>query len=470
MTHPTKLLVQDPYDGKTISELAWSTPAETRSALEVATRTFERWRTSPSWERSELLETIARDLEASRDEYAELIRQEAGKPIAYARVEVERAIGVFSWAAGETKRFGGEALRLDTTRSGRPGIGIHQKFPRGVVLGITPFNFPLNLVAHKVAPAIAAGCPIVIKPSPYTPLSSIRLARAIEARVPGLAQVILADDTLTAELTRAPEIAQISFTGSARVGWMIRKQAPEKPTTLELGGNAWVIVLEDTPQSAFPGIAKRIAQGAYGYAGQSCISVQNAAIAADAWESLKGELAKATLAAPYGDPSRAEVISGPVIRAQAGEKIRSKLASAPPGSEIVRSQALHGESSRVIAPALVILNGPDSPRDLVQEELFGPAMTARSVSSLDEIVALVNSSRYGLQAGVYTQNLAAIERLYRDLSVGGLVINDVPTTRYDHQPYGGVKDSGQGREGVRYAMEDFCESKFLALSSRLGGA
>src|SRR6185437_7303884 len=203
------------------------------------------------------------------------LSREAGKPMTYTQIEIDRALGTLRWAAAETQRFAGELLRTDATRSGRAGFGIHQRFPRGVILGITPFNFPLNLVLHKVAPAIASGCTLVIKPSPATPMTALLVAELFEKAQPGLAQVILADDALTEELTRSREIAMVSFTGSARVGHLVQKQAYDKPVVLELGGNAWCVVLEDVPRSVLPAISKKIAGAAFGYAGQSCISVQN---------------------------------------------------------------------------------------------------------------------------------------------------------------------------------------------------
>jgi acyl-CoA reductase-like NAD-dependent aldehyde dehydrogenase len=447
------LIVHNPYSGQELIKVNFATPEQIHHAVARSREAFAKWRHSTSWERSQLLTQVCQELEQRRDEFAATIRDEAGKPILYANIEVDRAIGVLQWAAAETLRFSGELLRLDASSSGRPGFGIHQKFPRGVVLGITPFNFPLNLVLHKVAPAIAAGCSILIKPSPATPMTAVKLAALFEKHVPGLVQVVLADDAATANLTRAKEIATISFTGSARVGFEIRRQAPEKPTTLELGGNAWVIVMEDAPPETYAAVAKRIAGAAYGYAGQSCISVQNVAVAGSAWDKFKDHLSKATENTPFGDPADASVITGPLINSKAVTRIQGELAKSPAGTEQVRSTKKVGSgetATALVSPTLVLFNDKESmSTPLVQEEIFGPVMTARRFDDLDSIIARINSSRYGLQAGVYTQNLAAIERLYRDLEVGGLIVNDVPTTRYDHQPYGGVKESGQGREGVR---------------------
>lgn len=471
------ITIRDPYSGKMIRELPFASREEAQLSLQRAEHAFDRWKRSSAWEKSEALLHVARDLESSKSDFAKLICQEAGKPIQLAQSEVDRAINVIKWAAVEAQRFSGELLRLDVTRSGRQGFGIHTHFPRGVILGITPFNFPLNLVMHKVAPAVAAGCSILIKPSPSTPLTTLKLSALFEKVCPGVVQCILADDALTEELTRSTKISMVSFTGSARVGKLIQKQSYDKPVVLELGGNAWAIVMGDVPSSAFPAVAKKIALGAYGYAGQSCISVQNVAVASSIWPEFEKELRAATEITPFGNPSEADVLSGPVINDVAATRIRNelkKLEASP--VEFVTSSKNYGSivpgSACLIAPTLILaqdLITQTSPpvRSFQQEEIFAPVMLAGKFDSLDDLIGLINSSPYGLQTGVFTQNLAAIERLYRDLQVGGLVVNDAPTTRYDHQPYGGVKESGQGREGVRYAMEEMSYSKFLALSGQL---
>jgi acyl-CoA reductase-like NAD-dependent aldehyde dehydrogenase len=468
------LQVKNPYTGIELANLSFATEKDLGQSLAKGRTAFEKWRKSPSWRRSELLISVAKDLENRREEFAKLIVQEAGKPIAYANVEVDRCLGVLRWAAAETQRFAGELLRLDTVQSGRQGFGIHTRFPLGLILGITPFNFPLNLVMHKIAPAVASGCSILIKPSPSTPLTTIKLVELFDKYEPGLVQFVVADDALTEKLTRSSEVAMVSFTGSARVGKLIQQQAYDKPVTLELGGNAWVIVMDDLPESAYPAIAKKISGGAYGYAGQSCISVQNVCIASDRWSAFKKELTAATKNTVFGDPDNAKVISGPVINSVATQRIQKALSQVAGKAEVITSSLKEGKiaagEGNLIAPTLVIV--PDQgfskeAQSFQQEEIFAPVMIAGKFEQLDKVIETINSSHYGLQAGVFTQNLATIERLYRELEVGGLVVNDVPTTRYDHQPYGGVKDSGHGREGVRYAMEEMTYAKFLALSSEL---
>lgn len=463
----SSLVVKNPYNDETIRELSFATNEKIASQLLKSRHAFEKWRTSPAWRRAELLNQAAAKLESQAEDFAQLMVMEAGKPITYARVEVARALGVLRWAAAETLRFSGELLRLDTVASGREGFGIHQKFPRGVILGITPFNFPLNLVIHKVAPAIACGCAIVIKPSPSTPLTALKMAELFSDE-PELVQVILADDEGTQALTRAQEIAMISFTGSAKIGFQIRTQSPKKPAVLELGGNAWVAVLDDISEKDFQKIATRIANAAFSYAGQSCISVQNVAVAQSHYKKFSEALTQATKKTIYGDPSDQNTISGPVIRARDAERIRGALTSHSALKIESRSSRGTTDLATLVPPTLVCVDATDRSA-LTEEEIFGPVMTLRPFSNTTHLIALVNSSKYGLQAGIYSQNLAAIQTLYRDLEVGGVVVNDAPTSRYDHQPYGGKKQSGQGREGVRYAMEEMCESKFLALSSEIPG-
>lgn len=465
--------IQNPFSGQTIDHVPVSNSEEVKQVLQNAQSAFQSWRRSSAWDRSQLLHQVGLELEKQKEEFAQLICQEAGKPIQLARTEVNRGVGVLNWASAEAQRFSGELLRLDVTASGRSGFGIHTRFPRGIILGITPFNFPLNLVLHKVAPAIACGCSIIIKPSPYTPLTALKLKSLFDTFVPYLVQVLIPNDSLTAELTHANEIAMISFTGSAKVGSLIRKQAPEKHTTLELGGNAWVIVLEDTPDHLLPGIARKICNAAYGYAGQSCISVQNVAIESSRWNEVKNFISQETEKTPFGNPQIESVVTGPVINPAAADRIRKEINQRPSQLQKVESktsQQASTEFSTLITPTLFLNEGQMTAlqgSSVVQQEIFAPVMTAHQFNQLDTLIHFINSSTYGLQAGVFTQQWDKIQRLFNELEVGGVVVNDVPTTRYDHQPYGGVKDSGQGREGIKYAMEDMTESKFLALSSQI---
>ncbi len=473
----SKLVVNNPYSGAQLAELAYASEGEISQKLSLARSAFQRWRHASAFRRAELLTNIATELEDRHEEFARLICHEAGKPVSLAHVEVNRAISVFRWASAEALRFSGEMLRLDTGNAQRRGFGIHTRFPRGVIFGIAPFNFPLNLVAHKIAPAIACGCSVLIKPSPYTPLTALKLAELFNSREldsePGLVQVVLADDAATAKLTQAKEVAMVSFTGSETIGWMIKRQAPEKPIALELGGNAWVVVAEDTPEALFPQIAQKIAKGAFGYAGQSCISVQNVAVAESIFSEFSKHLKEATQKSSFGDPEKMEVHCGPMIHERAISRIEKMLTDAEAqGLECVQSTlrvrgAENAATLKLIPPTLVMIQDGQAAgisSALVSEELFAPVANLMRFSRLDEVIAKINSGRFGLQAGVFTQRIDVAEKLYAELEVGGVIVNDIPTTRYDHQPYGGVKQSGSGREGIRYAMEEMTESRFLALS------
>lgn len=472
MSTPTaSFQVRNPYTQETLAEL----PFDSRSSLEEkvagADTKFKTFRRTPTWRKSEILRQLAEGLAREKENFANLISKESGKPISLARAEVDRAIQVASWAAGETQRYAGEMLQLDAFAGGKSGFGIHQRFPYGVVLGIAPFNFPLNLVMHKVAPAIAVGCPILIKPSLFTPLTSLKLAELLSGLEQNLVQVVLPKDEDVPLLTQHPKIPKVSFTGSAKIGHLIRQQALDKYLTLELGGNAWVVVTKDTDSAQYPAIAKRMVQAGFGYAGQTCISIQNVAVASEIWDDFIPELEREVCEVPFGDPLEPSTVCGPLIHSGAKARVEALLSALPHGTKTLTSSKLiqpgSSESKCLQTPTAIFLTPKqafEEPLALVQEEVFGPLLSVAPFSDLDPVIRRINSSSYGLQAGIYTQHWPTIQRLYQELEVGGVVINDAPTTRYDHQPYGGIKDSGMGREGVRYAMDAMTYSKFLALS------
>lgn len=444
---------------------------EITSLVESGREASVHWENSSSFERSRLLSSAAQELKARKQQFINLLCSEAKKPVRFAAIEVDRAIDVLDWAAQESLRFAGNLLRLDTTATGRNGWGIVNRFPRGLILGITPFNFPLNLLIHKAAPAIASGNSILIKPSPFTPQVALAVQKLFEdvGAPKGLLQVVLASDEQTAHLTDSKLVDMISFTGSARIGWLIRKQAPQKPVTLELGGNAWCILGTDVQRKDFPRIAKRIAGAAFGYAGQSCISVQNIAIPHSYREEFLELLREETSNTSYGDPSSADVICGPVINTTAKIRIEAEIEAAKKAGAVitVSSRRIDAKEAlpNIVAPHLI--ESAASSLGIVKEEIFGPVACTHIYENWDNILDSINQGRYGLQAGLFTQDLSLIEEAYRKLKIGGLIINDVPTTRYDHQPYGGIKDSGFGREGIASAMEEMTEPRFLALSSTL---
>ncbi len=469
------ITVKNPFSGELLAELPFTTQSEISSALQQAVGAFATWGESSSYERSELLTRIADALFERRAEFAGLIREESGKPIRYSDSEVARSITVFRWAAAEALRFAGELVRTDAESFGRPGFGIHGRFPRGVLLGITPYNWPLLTVAHKVAPAIAVGCPMLIKPSIFTPLTVLRLAELFRecGAIDGLMPIVLASDADSAALTCAPEIAMVTFTGSPHVGRILRAQAVDKPVTLELGGNAWNAIFPDVPSELFPAIVQRIVATGFGYAGQGCLSVQNVTVCHERGQQFIDALRAAVEDASYGDTSAPEVTSGPVINARAAERIGGELEIAGRSWEIVQSRKLVGAPaeecrSLLIPPSLIVMGRLPSPHSITEEEIFGPVVTVSRFDDTDQFIGQVNGSRYGLQAGIFTDHWPTIQRLFRTLRVGGVAVNDVSTLRYDHQPFGGgVLDSGQGREGVRYAMEEMTQSRFLALSAHV---
>jgi len=469
------ITVKNPFSGELLAKLSFATQAEIADAIERSARLFGTWSETRSHERSQLLYGIADALAARSAEFAALIRDESGKPIRYAEVEVARSISVFRWAAAQALRYAGELVRTDAESFGRPGFGIHARVPRGVLLGITPYNWPLLTIAHKVAPAIAVGCPMLIKPSVFTPLTALRLADLMRGcgAADGLMPVVLANDADSAVLTRAPEIAMVTFTGSPQVGALIRGQATDRPVTLELGGNAWVGIFPDVRRELFPAIAQRITATGFGYAGQGCLSVQNVTVWHAEADAFIDTLRAATQEVHYGDPASPQVISGPVINQRAADRINGELDKAGASCEIVRAQRRVGEPAPdcaplIIPPSLEVVQRLPSGATVTEEEIFGPVVTVSRFEGVDQFIAQVNSSRYGLQAGIFTDHWPTIEHVHRRIHVGSVMVNDVATLRYDHQPFGGgILDSGQGREGVNYAMEEMTQSRFLAVSASI---
>ena len=469
------IVVRDPFTGELLAELPHAGPDDIAQAIDGAESAFGPWSRTRSHERSALLNALADALSARGGEFAELIAGESGKPITYAESEVARSVTVFRWAAAETLRFAGELVRTDAESFGRAGFGIHARVPRGVLLGITPYNWPLLTVAHKVAPALAVGCTMIVKPSVFTPLTALRLAGLMrECDAPeGLMPVVLADDSDTVRLTQSSSVAMVTFTGSPQVGARIRAQAVDRPVTLELGGNAWVGVFPDVDPQFFPHIVRRITATGFGYAGQGCLSVQNVAVWHPRAEEFIGLLRAATRDLPYGATRAREVISGPVIDSRAAARIGREVDIASRAYEIVRSVNLVGmpaaeNKDLLIPPSLVVMDRLPSTASITEEEIFGPVVTVSRFEGVDQFVAQVNASRYGLQTGIFTDHWPTIERVHREAHVGAVMVNDVSTLRYDHVPFGGgILDSGQGREGVRYAMEEMTQSRFLAVSASL---
>jgi acyl-CoA reductase-like NAD-dependent aldehyde dehydrogenase len=451
--------VKNPWDGSVVAIVSQATQANAEAALSAAEVSFRETRALSSWQRADILHRIADLIAADSVLFAKLIVLEAGKTIRDARAEVARAIQTFKVAAEEAKRIEGKILPLDWTPGAEGRIAMTQSFPVGPILGICPFNFPLNLVAHKLAPAIASGNPIIIKPSPFTPLTAIHLGLlAIQAGWPkGALSVLPCKDDIADCLLRDDRIRKLSFTGSAAIGWELKAAVPRKHVTLELGGNAAVIVHEDADVKL---AAQRILQGGFTYSGQSCISVQRIF----AHESIVSELMKLVAGGlrelVSGDPFDESTQLGPMISESAATRAHLWVQQAvEAGAQLVEGGNRVG---RYLDPTL--LADVPATTKLACEEVFAPVAYIHTYSRFSQALATINESRYGLQAAVFTQNWSLIAEAWSTLEVGAVIVNDSPAWRVEHMPYGGTKDSGAGREGVRSAIEAMTESRLLVIS------
>lgn len=459
--------VRAPWDGAHLGSVGQADEALADEALRRAAEAFSITARLPAHVRRDLLHAIARGVNAQAEALARTIAEEAGKPITYARAEVARAVLTFTLGAEEATRIHGEALPLDQSTASEGALALGLRVPAGVVLAITPFNFPLNLVAHKLAPAFAAGAPVVLKPAPQTPLTALALAAIVRdacdrTGVPrALLSVIPCPVPVAERLVADPRPAVLSFTGSAAVGWSLRAKAGRKKVLLELGGNAAAIVCADADVDH---ALARIIPGAYAYAGQVCIKVQRVFVHESIAPRFFDALAARTAETAVRDPLDDATVCGPMIDGRSAERVRAWLDEAiGMGARVRVGGAQHGNR---LVPAVVEDAWPGM--KVVDEEVFGPVLTAHPFADLDVAIAQVNSGRYGLQAGIFTRDLDAISRAFRGLDVGGLIVGDAPTFRADAMPYGGVKDSGAGREGVRFAIEEMTERRTLVFRRFLG--
>src|ERR687892_593920 len=429
--------VTSPFDGSVVARVGTPTDRDLEEAVAAAARTFEEEsRLLPTHARAEALLHISRRIGDRADEVAELIAREGGKPLKWARVEAARATSTFRWAAETIRAMDGEALRLDTDPALGSRLGIVRRFPYGPVAGIAPFNFPVNLVAHKMAPALAVGAPIIVKPASATPLGALFLAEP---------------------LVTDARIAKVSFTGSSPVGWKLKSLDPRKHFTLELGGNAGVIVHSDADLDH---AAARVAFGGYYQAGQSCIAVQRIFVHAPAYDDFVTRLVKEVEALRVGDPMDPDTDVGPVIDQGSLERIGEWVEEAvSQGAEVL----VGGERNDPFYAPTVVANVR---RDMkvCKEEIFGPVTTVSRYETFEEALDEVNATPYGLQAGLFTRDVERAFLAHRDIRVGGLILNDVSAFRADQMPYGGTKDSGYGRGGVRYAMEEMTEPRIMVVS------
>lgn len=452
--------VRNPWNGEPLAEFCLADAALVETAIATSHAAFSKTRSQPAWERSKTLTKIADLIQSRRDEFVRTIVAEAGKPLAPAEGEVDRATMTFRFAAQLALADEGHGIRMDGSPQGAGHFGLVRRFPIGVILGITPFNFPLNLVAHKVAPAIASGNTIVVKPSPRTPLSSLLLAEVIHeaGAIPGQVNVAPFSHEFVGGLLADPRIRMLSFTGSAPVGWKLKSEAVKMKVALELGGNAAVIVEPDSDwRAAIPGIAS----GAFSYAGQSCISVQrifvHASCHADFREAFVDYVREKIFA---GNPESRDTVIGPMIDAAARDRVVAWVNEAVAGGATLLTP-LKTEGTSLLHP-IVLENAPASSA-VVCQEAFAPLAVIGKYDDFAEAIRAVNDSAFGLQAGVFTRDISKAFAAFETLDVGGVMINQVPTFRVENMPYGGVKDSGFGREGVRYAMEEMTEPRSLVV-------
>ncbi|MEU1751238.1 aldehyde dehydrogenase family protein [Micromonospora matsumotoense] len=458
-----ELTVTHPYDGRAVGRTSWATPDQVETAVAAAARVAAEAAALPAHVRAVALDHVARQLAARAAEVADLITAENGKPISWARAEVGRAVSTFRWAAEEARRFSGELQRLDTDPTATGRIALVRRVPRGPVLGIAPFNFPLNLVAHKVAPALAVGAPIIVKPAPATPLSALLLGEILAGtELPaGMFSVLPLPNDRAADLVTDPRLPVVSFTGSGPVGAQIRRRVPEKHVTLELGGNAAAVICVDwASEEDLAFAAQRIATFGNYQAGQSCIAVQRVLVHERHHDAFLPRLVAAVRSLRTGDPTAESTDVGPLVSVEAAQRVEAWVDEAVAAGATVETG---GHRDGATYPPTVLTGVPSSAR-VCAEEVFGPVLVVASVESDDAAFAAVNDSAYGLQAGVFTHRLDVAFAAARVLEVGGVIVGDVPSYRADQMPYGGVKGSGVGREGVRSAMDDYTEPRVLVLT------
>lgn len=452
------IVVKDKYTQKEIAHINCANKAEIEKAIESSVDGFNRYKKLNVQERAEILLKMHDELSNQKEEFAQLMVLEAGKPIDLARAEIERSLGILQACNRLVYDLSGEMVPMNFLN----GVGktaYTKMIPIGPVLAISPFNFPLNLVLHKLAPALAVGCSVILKPSAYTPLTSLKLAELCKkAGLPaGVFNVVICQNEEASLLLRDERLKYFSFTGSDKVGWELKSKAGKKKVTLELGGNAAVLVDKSTNVKE---IAKAVANGAFSYAGQVCISTQRVYVEESVFEEFKTAVITETKAVKIGNPHESGVTVGPMIEDKHIERIHAWIEEAKQmGAEVLVGGEVFDKKHNMYTPT--ILTKTTKKMKIVSEEAFAPVMTLEKFSDFEKAVSEVNNSRYGLQAGVFTNQIAHMKYLQENLEVGGIIINGVPSFRMDTMPYGGVKDSGLGREGIKYAAYDMLETRLI---------
>ncbi len=452
------LPVISPWSGKQLHQVCLAGDREAEDALVLASRAFETTRMMPAFRRSGILKRFSLGIGERAREIAATITAETGKPIRLTTVEVERSRETVETAAEEARRIGGDVVPLDWSAAGEGYVGIFRRFPVGPVLGITPFNFPANLACHKIAPAVAAGSPIILRPSSKAPRTALILGEILlEAGMVPEALSVLPSSTSIAERLAADErVAVLSFTGSPDVGWHLKALGGRKKVCLELGGNGASIVHSDADLDR---AADRIVTGGFSFSGQVCISVQRVFVHRPVAEALVSRLVERISHLSCGDPSENQTDIGPLVSDEATQRVLSSITKALGGGAVAVTGG--GCFGRCVSPTLLMGTSPDM--EVNRTEIFGPVVTLAPYDTFEEAIQWTNASEFGLQAGVFTQEIGRILSAYRDIRCGGVVINDIPTFRMDHMPYGGLKGSGMGKEGPKYAIEEITEGKILVI-------
>ena len=452
-------VIKNPYTNSEIAHIYLAQKEHVEKAILTAQEAFQVTSQYSSFERSVILHSIASQLKQRKEEFAQLITAEAGKPITFSHTEVDRAVSTFEIASEEAKRINGEALSLDVTAPTKGKQGIVNRFPIGIIACISPFNFPLNLVAHKLAPAIASGNSFILKPPPQAPLTSLLLGEVLlDSGLEKKTINIIPTTNENAELLVTDErIAMLSFTGSAKVGWMLKQKAGKKKIVLELGGNAGVIIDETADISH---AVSRCVLGGFGYAGQVCIKVQKVFVHESLYSEFEKEFLHAVSKVVVGNPANERTIVGPMISEHEAKRVESWVNEA---AEKGATVLIGGKRNGIFYEPTVLIDVKPSMK-VCSEEIFGPVVTLHKFSSIEMAVEEVNESKYGLQAGIFSNDFKNIQYVYKHLNVGGIIVNDYPTFRVDSMPYGGVKDSGFGREGIKYAIQEMTEAKLMVLN------
>jgi len=457
---PDVLEVVNPADPATPAGSTYqATPEQYEEAVQAAVQAFEVTRRMPAYERSALLRSISAGIRERREELGRLIALEAGKPIRDARVEVDRASLTFRLGGEEAERIYGETIPLDLMASSRGRVGITRRFPVGPVAAISPFNFPLNLAAHKVAPAIAAGCPVVLKPPSKDPLVMLAVGEIIEkAGAPaGSVSILPMTRALGDRMVADERFKVLTFTGSPAVGWAMKARAGKKRVVLELGGNAGVIV---DRSADLDWAVRRILVGAFAYAGQVCISVQRLVVHAEVMDAFLAKFSAGARALKLGDPIDPATDVGPMVDEQAARRTQAWVDEAVSmGGRVL----LGGKADGSFFSPTILVDTPVEAK-VCANEAFAPLVVVFPFTDFADAVRQVNDSSFGLQAGVFTNDLANAWHTFSETEVGGVIVNDVPTYRIDHMPYGGVKDSGLGREGIRWSIEDMTELRIMVMA------